>query len=665
MKFKLLTISLILGHTILLAQSIVWNENQLDGSNKPFYFGGFNRISTEFADIDGDNDLDCFIGTGDGNIAFFENINTSSSPSWKLVTLKYADIDLLTLDRIKVCFVDIDNDSDLDMFIGGNSSPLNFSPLIFYKNIGTKFSPEWKLVPEFLNNIEEGEISKYCCPAFVDIDNDNDYDLIYGNYKGYCIYYENIGDAYTYNFVKKSSNYFDLPRFSNCPNIEFYDLDGDLVLDAFVGTQYELAFIKNTGTPVSASWEKVTANYLGINKYNCGTYFSPTLTDLDKNNQPELYVGTGDGQLWNYESIGNRWVKNNEIFFDEGNNLNPEFADLNGDSKEELYIPKYKGFTDKSYVEIFRNTGSMDSVVWGLIPDTLLIDLPYPINRITFADIDSDNDLDLIAGFKDFNQNILLYKNIGTHNTPVFDNNYEIIAQFREGQLVDFYPLVVDYDNDSDLDMIISAQDGTTNSYGWVDFFENTGNATSYKWEYSFTQELHLGSVECTDYDNDNDLDLLFAFASQISIFNNVGNKYEPKFDKWDVKKIVFQDSWVKGMAQINLNNDNFKDLVIGTANGGLMRLDNNGFTDSFKTLSEASIIIYPSPAFEYISISGLDLGTSKYYFFIYSQVGQLIGKYEIENKTISLPSLKNGLYVYKLQLDKTLIKTGKLIIHK
>lgn len=666
MKIVQISILLIFIHSVGLAQSIKWEENLLDGSNRPFYFGGFILISTEFADIDGDGDYDCFVGTHEGNIAFFENIGNSSSPVWKLITLNYDGINLLTIDRVKANFVDIDNDGDLDMFVGGNNSTGDTPPIFFYKNIGTKFSPEWEIEEGFGADMEAGQYTKFGFPSFVDIDNDKDYDLVYGNYKGYCIYYENIGDPYSYSFIKNSPDFFNLPKYWNSLNIDFADIDGDSDLDALIGSHYRLLFMKNIGNQDSAIWEKDTANYLGISKYNCGTYFSPECADLDNNGKSELYVGTHEGQLWTYDSTKNSWIKYNEMFFDEANNLNPEFADLDGDSNVELYIPVYDEFNDTSYVLIFRNIGRKDSIVWGPKPDTLFIDFPYPLNRVTFADVDDDNDMDLIAGFKDFSLDILLYKNTGTRNIPVFTGSYEVIAQFREDQLVDFYPLLVDYDNDSDLDLIISAQNGTTNSYRWVDFFENTGDATSYKWEFSSSKILGLGSIACIDDDKDNDLDLLFAFMNVITVVHNTGTINEPEFNYLHTLKIktsIFPG--FRGTALIDLNNDNYKDLVVGTYSGGLLRFDNKGFIGNIETLSYDSVSIFPNPATNNVSINGLDLSISKYDFSIYSLSGKLVGKYEIGNKTTSLSLLESGLYIYEIRKGKKLIKTGKLVIEK
>lgn len=658
MKTNILILIFLLAFAVVSAQTIDWEENQLNGNNAPFYFGGFPRVSVEFADIDADGDYDCFIGSSDEKIAFFENINNNSSPAWNLVTLNYINFEALTLDRMKVRFVDIDSDDDLDLFIGGDFSPLeNRRRLLFYKNVGTKYNAAWELVPNFLVNLEAGESSAFCYPAFVDIDNDDDYDLIYGNYKGYCILYENTGNKYYYNFTKKNPNFFGLSRFSNCPNIDFAHIDGDSDLDALVGTHYKLNLITNIGTIGSANWQNDSEHYLDA---YFGTYFSPTFADLDNNNNPEIYVGTNNGTIWRFDSIQQNWAKYPDLFFDEGDHLNPEFADLNGDSKMEMIIPNY------SSILIYSNLKNNDSVIWQSIPDTLFINYPYSpdfLNRVAFADIDSDNDLDLIISFE-MNPQILLYKNTGNVNAPVFNNEFEVIAQFQESQLIKLYPILVDYDNDSDLDIIISAQDGTTNSYPWVDFFENTGNSHSYNWEYAFSKIIAYGSVCCVDEDNDNDLDLMFGFMNRVYLARNKGSINEPVFEEYQLsRKLELANQDISGITTTDLNNDGKNDLVIGTQNGGLLRYDNKGYLDNIINIAQEKIALFPNPTDGKINISGLDFSNSDINFSLFDNESKLLLKFKIDNSRVSLPSYNSGIYFYKITQDKEVIKTGKILI--
>ena len=662
MKIETIIILILLINNSVSAQAISWEENQLDGRDYPYYVGGFQKLSTEFADIDADGDNDCFIGTKDGTIVYFENVGDSINPSRKLVTKKYLDIELMTVDRIKVKLIDIDSDNDLDLFIGGG---INI-PLLHYENIGSEFIPEWEIVPDFLSDLEAGSLVKFCYPAFVDIDNDQDFDLIYGNYYGTDILYENIGDKYNYNFINKGSGYLGISYYYNCHNIEFHDIDGDSDYDALIGTHYTLLLVLNIGTADSAIWQSDTTNYLGINKYNCGTFFSPSFTDLNNSGFSSLYVGTQNGTIWHYDTVRNSWVKNNSFFFDEGDDLNLEFADINGDGMQEMIIPYHNSFKDTSFILVYSNLGTADSIVWELSPDSLFVDFPYLLNRVTFADVDNDQDLDLIAGFKDFKRDILLFINTGDINSPDFSAGYEVIATFQEDELIDFYPILVDYDNDSDYDIIISAQNGTMNSWGWVDFFENTGDSSTYYWEYSQTQELGYGAINCLDDDGDGDLDLLFSFFYQVSVIHNIGNSFEPIFEPIHHSRIEVVDQTLKGLALSDLNADGKNDLVIGTEYGGLYRYDNMGIVQGIEHINNEEILVFPNPTNNQVTISGLTTNRSNYELNIYNSFGKLIGKQAIVNNVqISFLGHPSGMYIYKILENDNIINSGKIIVLK
>ena len=83
----------------------------------PFGLSGVGSISSipTFVDIDGDGDLDAFVGEFDGNINYFENTSTDSSiPAFSLVSTDGA-FGLLDVGYRSIpTFVDIDGDGDLD-----------------------------------------------------------------------------------------------------------------------------------------------------------------------------------------------------------------------------------------------------------------------------------------------------------------------------------------------------------------------------------------------------------------------------------------------------------------------------------------------------------------------------------------------------------------------
>jgi len=660
----LITIQFVLTNSIY-AQATSWEENQLDGSQHKFYIGGLTKNSLEFADIDGDNDYDCFVTTNAldninslyENVVYFENVGDSLSPVWELISTAYLDNDIPSLFGLKVRFVDIDSDCDLDMFIGGVSIP----PLLYYKNIGSKYSPEWELVPGFLSNLEEDEMTKYCYPAFVDIDGDDDYDLIYGNYYGDDIYYENVGDKYNCDFIKKQTEYFGSSNLGHCNNLEFYDIDGDSDFDALIGRDYSLLYMQNIGTIDSAIWQVNTTNYLGSNWL--ADFYSPSFADLDNNDTSELFFGTENGIIWTYNDTANHWIKYDDLYFDDGSYLNPEFADLDGDGNQELIIPMYDFHKDSSFIKIYTNIGNADSIVWDISNIVIQVEYPYPLNRVTFADIDADGDLDMIAGFQDFNLDIILFKNTGDLYTPVFQEEYEVIATFQEEELIQFFPVLVDYDNDHDLDIIVSAQDGTTNSWEWVDFFTNTGDSIYYHWEYSYTQKLGYGAICCYDDDLDGDLDMMFSFWNHITLVKNIGNKWDPIFQPPHIEKIEIPDQWLWGIALTDLNNDGKEDLIIGTEYGGMYRYDNMGIVYNVNSIDKEVMTIYPNPAHSDLFISGIEFNKGKYCVSLFNSTGKFLEEFKLTKTHFSVSGYAPGIYLYSISLDGKTIKSGKFII--
>jgi uncharacterized protein (DUF2141 family) len=191
--------------------------------------------SPTFADINGDDDLDLFIGKNNGTLDFYENIGNAESAFWIFVSDQYNSVDVGSY--ASPTFVDIDGDSDLDMFIGQYNGKI-----CFYRNDGTLQIPYWTLVS---NNFHTIDIGSYSIPTFGDLDLDGDFDLLVGNEEGRISFYQNNGDRYAYSFAFVTIFYdsIDVGERST-PNLCDFDSDGDL--DLFVGeSKGGLHFYKN------------------------------------------------------------------------------------------------------------------------------------------------------------------------------------------------------------------------------------------------------------------------------------------------------------------------------------------------------------------------------------------------------------------------------------
>ncbi|MCP4698516.1 MAG: VCBS repeat-containing protein, partial [Gammaproteobacteria bacterium] len=164
--------------------------NPLDGVD----VGTNNAIS--FADIDADGDFDAFIGESTGFILYFENIGTAASAGFQEKSSVDNPFDRIDVGSYGVpAFVDIDNDGDLDAFVGENSGII-----AYFENTGTAGSPRFVPAPNPLAWVDTGSKSN---PDFVDIDKDGDFDLFIGKSDGSLHFYENNGSAEAPNFVER------------------------------------------------------------------------------------------------------------------------------------------------------------------------------------------------------------------------------------------------------------------------------------------------------------------------------------------------------------------------------------------------------------------------------------------------------------------------------
>lgn len=136
-----------------------------------------------FADIDGDGDLDLFVGDEAGTLTFVENTGAASAPVWNLPVRPYAGLELGAYSA--PAFFDLDLDGDLDLLVG-----LEGGSLASIRNTGTAVSPAWELVSTQLPGIDIGE---HATPAAGDLNDDGFPDLLLGDGDGGLNLYNYMG----------------------------------------------------------------------------------------------------------------------------------------------------------------------------------------------------------------------------------------------------------------------------------------------------------------------------------------------------------------------------------------------------------------------------------------------------------------------------------------
>ena len=199
---------------------------------------GFNSTPS-FADIDGDGDLDAFVGGLDGNTVFFSNNGTAAAPSFASQSSNFGLVDVGSFAH--PTFADIDGDGDLDAFVGNGDGKI-----AFFRNNGTAFAASFASES---NNFGVGDVGSVASPSFADIDGDGDLDALVGNKDGNTVFFRNVGTASAPSFVSESGT-FGLTDVGTNAKPTFVDVDSDGDLDALVGNSVgNTLFFLNSSTP--------------------------------------------------------------------------------------------------------------------------------------------------------------------------------------------------------------------------------------------------------------------------------------------------------------------------------------------------------------------------------------------------------------------------------
>ena len=250
-----------------------------------------SNASPTFADIDGDGDLDAFVGNNYGNLLFYRNTGNVDRPVFSKP--KSNPFGLSNVGSYAgPAFADIDGDGDLDAFVGNYEGNI-----LFYRNTGSANKPVF--VDSDTNPFGLTFAGAYASPTFADINGDGDLDAFVGNIYGDTSLYRNIGTVTQPDFAFPVSNPFGLKNVATYTSPTFADIDGDGDLDAFVGNNHgDMLFYRNTGTASKPVFASPVTNPFGLT--NTGSYARPTFADIDGDGDLDVFVGNGSGDTLFY-----------------------------------------------------------------------------------------------------------------------------------------------------------------------------------------------------------------------------------------------------------------------------------------------------------------------------------------------------------------------------
>lgn len=540
--------------TIPVFTSVVTNPYNLNPSLGGGGGGGGSGSlnSPAFVDLDGDGDFDILSGATNGQLYFFENIGTDESPNFtSVVGNPFGTTDVGTNSAPGVA--DLDGDGDLDIMVGENGGGFHY-----FEN--TIFSVRILIDQAIVCEGDEGgitaNVSDGTAPFTYAWDN--------GIAETTASLTELALGTYTVTVTDDNSEVvtasITLTSGSTEANFNYsfdvyYQSDADPtpateIAGAFSATPSGLVIDSNTGAiDVSAS--------------TVGEYTVTHTTDLCDVSTTVIIV---DEALAFAPKITNPFG-----LTDVGNHANPTFADLDNDGDQDLLVGEVTG--DFYY---FQNTGTAELPSYSSpqqnpfgMETIAMKDTPRP----TLADMDGDDDFDIIVGFA--TGDYFYYENEGTVSAPSFKIPMNLSLTYKGAYAT---PFAADLDGDGDVDLLSGTLSGD------FFFYENTaGDNNPPVFASAVTNPFTLSNIgdpnndilvssSLGDLDNDGDLDIMSSgnyITGKFTFFQNIGTSLSPSFFEFEANPFSLSNGGVGfSTVFIDLDNDGDLDLFAGTDDG-------------------------------------------------------------------------------------------------
>ncbi len=259
--------------------------------------GGF--VTSALADLDDDGDLDFVAGNQVGALLYFENTGTSAAAAFTQRTGSENPFDAVSVNEYSApAFADLDDDGDFDLVVGEHLGALRY-----FENTGSAQTPVFVERSGAANPFDGFDAADVPVPAFVDLDDDGDFDLVAGGADGKFRYYENTGTSLAPSFAERSGieNPLDGQDTGNFSTASFADADGDGDFDLVSGLPSGgFAWFENIGTAASASFVARLGDespLFGLALEGGALFATAVFADLEGDVSPDLVAGAANGKF--------------------------------------------------------------------------------------------------------------------------------------------------------------------------------------------------------------------------------------------------------------------------------------------------------------------------------------------------------------------------------
>lgn len=247
-----------------------------------------NGVFPHFTDLNSDGALDLLVGTIEGEIHFIENTAAASQPFFAgPIQMNLLGIDVGSYAMPTT--YDLTNNGLQDLLVGTKTGELQY-----FENQGTATTPLFKNVP---TNAQLGgvKVTPFCCggyssPSIGSFDSSGNVFLAVGSESGWVYFYSTILGNTTNNFIKFDSLYVNGTRLK----IAAADLNNDGIMELAAGHQTGgVSLLKRLGSGVINATQNGTLIQWELTIYPNPAHHEVALESNTTIQQIELYNEQG------------------------------------------------------------------------------------------------------------------------------------------------------------------------------------------------------------------------------------------------------------------------------------------------------------------------------------------------------------------------------------